>query len=355
MEKLSSNLDLIGSYKNLPQVRESNVEVLRLIATFFIIFIHSNFLSLGVPQSEDFICNPISTLIRTLFETLGIIGVNCFIFISGWFGILLKIKGIVNLLFQCAWFYILISLIFNIIGITTFELSHIKRYLFADDWFIVCYLLLMILSPILNSFVENTRKEVFRNVLILYFLFTFTYGTISSLSAFNGGYSTIFFIGYYLLIRYIRIHRPKFSSMPMIFDILMYLSISVLLCLLFRYKIPVLGNFSYLNPLIILSSIHFSLIFTKFSYKSRTVNWLAASAFSVYLLHGVPGIFNQLKSLFYYLFSTCSTLEFWVLDIAIIFLIIIISIILDQPRKRIFNYLINLKNVRLILKKIVLS
>ena len=50
------------------QVRESNMEILRLIATFLIICIHSNFLSLGWPKVEDFICNPTATWLRTFLN-----------------------------------------------------------------------------------------------------------------------------------------------------------------------------------------------------------------------------------------------------------------------------------------------
>lgn len=336
--------------KITPTQRDSNIEILRLISTFFIIFIHSNFLSLGSPVSDDFFKYPLATWIRTFFESIGIIGVNCFIFISGWFGIKLKIKGLFNLLFQCGYFYIFIALLFYLIGFTDFDISHVKRYLFIDDWFIVSYLLLMILSPVLNTFIEYSTQKSIKNVLILYFVFSFTYGTFSSLSAFNGGYTTIFFVGYYLLIRYIRIYKPSLTTKSIWFDALIYLSISCLLCVLFRYQIPVIGKFTYLNPLIIISSIYFALIFTKFSYKSKIINWFAASAFSIYLLHGVPGVIEPFKQTFQDLYLSSSIIGFWLKDFAIIVCVSIVAILLDQPRKWMFNKVCNwgvVKNILL--------
>ena len=292
---------------------------------------------------------------KDFFESLGIIGVNCFIFISGWFGIKLKIKGLFNLLFQCGYFYIFIAVIFYLIGLTSFEFSHMKRFIFVDDWFIVSYLLLMILTPVLNTFVDNISRTIFRNILILYYIFAFTYGTFSSFSAFNGGYTTIFFVGYYLLIRYIRLYKPRFASKPIWFDFMIYLLTSILLCLLYRYQVPVLGQFTYLNPLVIISSVSFSLIFTKFSYKNKIINWFASSAFSIYLLHGVPGIIEPFKNMFKQLFSTYSTLEFWVLDFIIIISIALVAILLDQPRKKIFNYIMNIKIIKKITSKVICS
>ena len=43
--------------------------------------------------------------------------------------------------------------------------------------------------------------------------------------------------------------------------------------------------FHYNNPLIITSSIFFFLSFTQLNFQSKTINWFAASAFSIYLIH----------------------------------------------------------------------
>lgn len=68
------------------KTRASNIEILRIIAMFFILFIHANFWSLGEPTIDEMAANPLATWCRTLFESAGIIAVNCFVFISGWFG-----------------------------------------------------------------------------------------------------------------------------------------------------------------------------------------------------------------------------------------------------------------------------
>lgn len=54
------------------KTRASNIEILRIIAMFFILFIHANFWSLGEPTIDEMAANPLATWCRTLFESAGI-------------------------------------------------------------------------------------------------------------------------------------------------------------------------------------------------------------------------------------------------------------------------------------------
>ena len=48
------------------------------------------------------------------------------------------------------------------------------------------------------------------------------------------------------------------------------------------------GNHSvldYNHPVMVLSSVFFFLAFTRLDFQSKTVNWMAASAFAIYLIH----------------------------------------------------------------------
>lgn len=128
------------------KTRASNIEILRIIAMFFILFIHANFWSLGEPTIDEMAANPLATWCRTLFESAGIIAVNCFVFISGWFGINFKLKGLVSFLFQSSFFYIGTTVILIMVGMCDLNKLVLIRMTFADNWYIMSYVLLLSLS-----------------------------------------------------------------------------------------------------------------------------------------------------------------------------------------------------------------
>jgi hypothetical protein len=293
-------------------------------------------MSIGKPTAEEIAIDPVGEWSRALFEAVGIIAVNCFTFISGWFGIRFKIKGLVNFLFQCVFFYMGTTAILTLTGVSDLTPTVIKGMVFGGNWYIVSYTLLLIMSPVLNAFVENVSRKEFRLFLILFWGFALTYGYFSYASSFRGGYSPIFLIGLYMLVRYIRIYSPKFASLPIYADILIYLACTVLMTVLFCC----FGIFcyKYLNPLVIVSSIHFSLIFTKFEFKNKVVNWFAASAFAAFLLHTSPCIRDYFSSFFNNLWGTTPTALFWIKTIGIIVAIMLLAVIIDQLRIALYRW-----------------
>lgn len=342
---MSTERFIIGGGKT----RSSNVEILRIIATFFILFIHANFWSLGQPTIDDMTANPIDAWCRTLFEAAGIIAVNCFVFISGWFGINFKLKGLVNFLFQSSFFYIGTTILLITAGIYSLNRDVIIRMTFADNWYIQSYLLLLIFSPILNAYIKNTSRKNYRLLLVLFWGFALTYGNRPT-STFNGGYSPIFFFGLYLLIRYIRIYNPKWTAFPIYVDLFIYVSSTILMALMwccFR-----ISCFTYLNPLVIVSTIYFSLMFTKFEFSNKIINWFAVSSFAAYLLHTSPCLRDSYQTFFKNLWCTNMTATFWIKAILVIFVIMIVAVVIDQLRTRLYKMLVKKMNINRMLEKI---
>lgn len=311
------------------KIRSSNIEILRILATFLILFIHANFWSVGKPTADDFALNPVDAWCRALFEAAGIVAVNCFVFISGWFGIHFKLNGLINFLFQCLFFYVGTTAIMTLAGVCDLNRTIIIRTLFADNWYILSYVLLLIMSPVLNAFVENASRKTYRLILILFWGFALTYG-FCPVSTFSGGYSPIFFMGLYMLVRYIRIYTPKFAALPLYVDLLIYIFCTGLIAsMLFCVGI---SCYTYLNPLVILSSIYFSLIFTKFEFKNKVVNWFAASSFAAYLLHTSPCIRDFYQAFFHKLWESNPVTTFWTETIGVIAAIMLLAVIVDQLR-----------------------
>lgn len=246
----------------IKKTRDSNIELLRMLAMFMVLLVHADFFSLGTPTTQDIQTNTLDSSLKIFFESLSIVCVNVFVLISGWFGIRPSLKGISNFLFQCLFFLIGLYIVTLLIGTSTLSLKGIAGCFAATklNWFIKAYLLLYILSPVLNAFVEQVEKKIFRNVLLAYFAFTCTYGWIGAAEFMMGGYTTLFFIGLYLLARYIRLYQPWFSRFKSSTDLSIYFGVGVAVsilcitppCLLNINFQPYFGHIFALTPSLVL-------------------------------------------------------------------------------------------------------
>ena len=280
--------------------RVSNFELLRLLAMLLILILHANFLTFRFPSSEVLHSQPLGALGWIWSEALAIVGVNVFVLISGYFGIRLRIKGMVSLLFQAAFYTVGIYLSIVALGIEPFQSGELRSALMpldrSKEWFLPTYLSLMIFAPLLNAFVQRQSEQRLRHYLIFFFVLSTLLGLLSDQLEVKDGYSLFSFAGIYLLGRYFRLHpeglrRYKTSTFAAI-----YLGLSFVQSLaLFSYGYtsgqsiiasPITYKFlSYVSPLNILTAAALFLAFSRLKIESRAINWIASSTFAVYLIH----------------------------------------------------------------------
>ena len=211
--------------------------------------------------------------------------------------------------------------------------------------FIKAYLLLYFLSPVLNAFVKTASQKTFKLVLISFFTFTCTYGWIGAASFMDNGYTTLFFIGLYLLARYIRLYTPKWSqrSSWVYFAIYQLCAIlvtatSFLVPYIFGRYIPV-ELYSYICPTTIIGALCLLLCFTKIKLQNKFINWCGISCFAVFLMHVSPSTLWHFKNLFTHLHTNYQPAHFWLITFAILSIIFILSILIDKIRIKTFNLL----------------
>ena len=65
-----------------------------------ILVIHANMISLLRPTTDELLLNAIPTITRYFFESFGIVGVDIFVLISGWFLINTRAKSFFSFFFQ---------------------------------------------------------------------------------------------------------------------------------------------------------------------------------------------------------------------------------------------------------------
>lgn len=333
--------------------RLSNIEMLRIIAMFFILIRHANFYALGMPTIVEAHAHLAQTAFMSFLEIFSGVGVNVFVLISGYFGIRATTKGISKFIFQCLFYSCGIYLLFLSLGIINISVLGLSEcfYLRKINWFPKAYLCLYILAPVLNSFVENSSEKQLRTVLIGYFIFQTIFGCISDATYFLSlGYSTMSFIGLYLLARYVRLYPNKLFRFSKSEDFLIYFTTSLILSLIGVWAITngLLEVFyrlnAYSNPLVIISSIYLLLCFSKIKMQSRFVNKIAMSCFAVYLLHSNPNITDKfyispIKNIFENTSGTLSILCLFLFLLAVY----ILSILIDQIRLFCWNKVWSLK------------
>ena len=136
-------------------VRESNIELLRNISMFMILVIHANFVSLPKIEYEELVANTTPSIVRFFIESIGIVAVNVFVFISGWFGVNTRRKSVLSFIYLILWYLLGGGMLFIILGEKSFSLEWllVVLQLTPHDWFIKSYVVLMIIAPILNAYI----------------------------------------------------------------------------------------------------------------------------------------------------------------------------------------------------------
>jgi len=320
------------------KLRLSNMELLRLLSMLLVLVVHADYMSLGAPNRAALLNHPFTASMRIGVEHAAIVCVNVFVLISGWFGIRPKWKGLAGLLFQVTFFPVLIVLCFLVAGVP--GTGRYVGHLFCpgyDYWFVVAYLGLYLLSPVLNAFAEHASQRKMEVFLLGFFALEVVYGWLQELGNFIDGYSMISFAGLYLLARYLRLYPGRWSGKRGRTYLLFY-GLAVLLSWLMALLVVYVSGRSkgfliaYNSPFIIFGSMCLMLAFTRLRLQSRLINRLAASSFAIYLVHCHPLLFNRYKALFSYLYERFNGISYVLMVLLCLLAVGAGCLLLDQLR-----------------------
>lgn len=321
--------------RGLNTKRQSNIELLRIVAMMFILFGHTHLRLNHMTQGEAVVQMPISSFFNTMMACISTTGVGIFIAISGWFGIRFKTSGLLK------YIYIVLLTLWAIYGIAiwsgttefNFEGIKISMGFYHGYWFIMGYLGLYLISPILNTFIDHASRKEYQIVLLSYFLFQAYCSWLSGWYDYYDGYSIIMFGGIYLTAAYIRKYPIEVLKRHtgVIFTATALLATCI--ALLSQWK---LGHAARQirddNPLVILMCIMFVLGFSKIKFHSRIINWLAASCFAVYLIHFSPFVYPYLMQLVQYVYAQYDGVTYTVILLLLLCGIYIGCTLIDQIR-----------------------
>ena len=336
------------------KVRESNIELLRNISMFMILVIHANFVSLPRIGYEELLSNIVPSITRFFFESLGIVAVNVFVFISGWFGIKTRTKSVLSFIYLILFYLLGGGILFLLLGKSQFSISGLLDIfqLSAKDWFIKSYFVLMIVAPVLNTFSKEAEEKTQRYVVLSFFLFEAIYGwATGGKRFFVDGYGPLHFIGLYLSAQYIHYHSlretapifiKKIFTMPRLADLcVFFITVFLNTSLVVSGVIFTKGSesihgiiYAYSNPITVIGALYLLLFFSKIKIPYvKAINWLGASSFAVYLFHGE----NTVRNKFFtpqvqYLYNAYSGVLCIIMIFIFLLIVYMFSVIIDQLR-----------------------
>lgn len=328
--------------------RESNIELLRIIAMLLVLFDHVGYIALNPPSANDLYTDPILSFGRFNQQAITTVAVNVFVLISGWFGIRFRLSRVLELLFQTYFICFSVYLFLLLFHFTTpMSVREWLNFLVFDDlWFVKAYLVMYLFAPMMNSYIDTIRQKQFLFFIIAFYLLQTIHGFLTTTTLwFKEGMSPLSLMGIYMIGRYMRkypkrlvghsklVYFTTFAALTLITASLSYVSVK---CGAEGYRF-----YSYASPLIILSAISFFLFFSKLSFSSRIVNWVAASSFSAYVLHSEPHAFKKYLSTVVLWWNSNPTCVFYLKVIMGVFCIFTVSILLDKVRIFLWSKLSN--------------
>lgn len=319
--------------------RNLNIEALRVYMMLLIVLLHAT----GTYIDSQNIRSSFGFDVGWLFgyRSITFLGVTTFAFISGYYGVKLKLSKCLAMELM-ALTYGLVVLLLCVYKHTDITFGTIRNYLFpissGNLWYFSCYMMLLIVSPMLNAGLEAINKSAFRQSLLIFMFIVYGFRFIS------GGANCDFYVLLliYLIGRYLRKY-----PIPFLIKYRMYIFISlVLLNFILAFCLGYLGLGKLVlllegnnNPITGLAAVSLFYIFSYMKSEpnvNRLVSKLAPNMLAVYVFHELlrgSGVFD-------FHFLNGQLLE----SFAISVLVVLIISLVERVRIFLFSPLLKLLN-----------
>lgn len=292
--------------------RQSNIELLRIIAACGVIILHYNNPNIG-GGFKAVADGSINQAVMTFFESLSICAVNLYVLISGYF-----MRGStkrdflkpVELLVQLVVFELAFCLIKELPKGNGLDFKTVLGYFTPSYWFVFVYIALYLISPYINlvwSHLGDGGKKTLLLILIglfsvysiipdivQYYYQDDIYGA-STIGLFGSqaGYTIVNFVLVYLIGCYLKDREEKGKKTGTgKLAFLLLLTVAAIFGLTYLEK-AITGRsifettaYNYEHPLVIIEAVLVFLIFRNINIGSnKVINKLAVASFPAYLIH----------------------------------------------------------------------
>lgn len=307
---------------NKRKVRDSNYELLRVIAMFSIVLWHvitKSQIDIRTTGSVHFILNAIEMLL--MFH------VNTFMLITGYYQCKSKfnLKKLLSLILQIAFFNFFINTFLKLSGLVEYStLEYWRSIMFFNIdsyWYIKCYFIVYLLSPFFNKFIDQIDKTTFKklNIVLLtcyVILPFFSRGLVYWTDGFAvSQYVLMYFIGAYIRKYDLNIHFLERLNLEQkrvtYFLVFVFSGIIGVMMNYFGNFLMTLDNsilsdigsyiaiykLYYSNPLVVIQSISLFMLFGTFKMKSKVIDKLASLTLGIYIIHETSAVRDHIYQL----------------------------------------------------------
>lgn len=282
----------------MKKVRESNIELLRILTMCGVIVLHYNNATIGggfqhVDQGS------VNYGILLVLESLTVCAVDLFVLITGFFSSTSQKRDpvkVIGLILQVSIFRVGVRLLGAVLG-NPISAGDILVALIPVNYFVILYAALYILSPYINMLLNRLSAGQRTKLLIIAMavlsvwptavdavqgIFGVELAGLSTIGMYGSqwGYTLINFILMYLVGAYLRLNHVEWKAPRAALVLAGCVAVITAWSLLDQG-----ASWSYCNPLVILEAVALFLLFRNFHFHSKVVNALAKAAFTCFLLH----------------------------------------------------------------------
>lgn len=283
------------------QMRDSNVELLRIVAVMGVILLHFN--GLYGNAFEYVSTNSVKDYVLRYLQCLATPAVNLFVLISGYYLSNSYRREVIKPICLITQVMIFRELTYFVSvlqkDVSTFSIKSAVGALIPSNYYVILYITLYFISPYINLVLQKlTDKQwkVFLCTIVLFFsVFPTAVDVLQEIShkEFPGlnpigrlgdqsGYTIIQFCLMYVMGAYLRrkkVKRPLGRVITM-------LAASCVILLVWSKLLPQTA-WMYCNPIVIFEAVLIFILFEQIHIESKWINCASKAVFTCFLLHGI--------------------------------------------------------------------
>lgn len=275
-------------------VRESKFELLRIVCMLFVITEHL------VPHINDMqdICGG-GYYAGNIVKSFCIIAVNCFVLLSGYFGIKMKVKRIFQL-DVIVWFWGITGIVLgavtgiHILSVKT-DILFLLPIITKRNWFLTTYVVLYLISPFLNLVIKKLNKRQFQSLIFLmvtifYLVPTIDYTLNAPTVTLDSGYGIVNFVCLYFIGRYIKLYfgnvKKACAGLGYFLSCILLFGANHIMSILMGFYFNT--YISYDTVFCLLGAVCLFLWFRELNIQSQFINRIAGYSFAAFIIHMSP-------------------------------------------------------------------
>lgn len=287
--------------------RQSNIELLRILTMCGVVILHYNNKSMGGGFAY---ATGLNLYVLYFLESIFACAVNLFVLVSGYFMCEQQKRTLAKpfeLLVQVVLFNELLYFASTIVHHEPISIKHIMGHLIPANWFVILYVTLYLISPLLNMVIQKAESAYALKKLIIMLILLFSvyptlvdmlgevshkeYVGLSSIGMYGSqwGYSIVNFSVMYMIGGYLRKRSHMGGNRQKHVIAFVMTAIILTIWAVINDKIGFSTERSaweYCNPLVIFMAVEAFCIFQKFDMGChKHINQMAKASFTVYLLH----------------------------------------------------------------------